>query len=227
MVDAGRRVASRPLAAEDPRLLRQRLSKWAKENGRPFPWRGTRDPFEVLVAELLLQRSRSSTVSKVYIEVLAQWPTARAMAQADADAIAGVIRPLGLTSRAVTLQKVARAVDKHGMPTTVEGLRSLPGVGRYVANATAAAAFGAHAPVVDGVSARVYRRVYGFTQPGDEPDVWELAAKVAPTGDTTRWNWAVLDLASSVCLPKRPRCWACPVADACVTGREASVAGTT
>jgi A/G-specific adenine glycosylase len=173
----------------------------------------------VLVAEVLLQRSRGKTVEKVYETLFLRWPDASSLSRARESSIAAVIRPLGLVRRAATLKAMARNVVELGdIPASVEGLLALPGVGRYAANATLTVAFGQRAPVVDGVTARVYRRYLGL--PGDLPatsdeKLWEAVGAVTPRGRTREWNWAVLDLAAEVCLPRRPRCGSCPLGSTC------------
>jgi A/G-specific adenine glycosylase len=195
---------------------------WGRANRRAFPWREETDPFRVLVAEVLLQRSRGGTVARVYGELFARWPTASALASADVEEVRSVIRPLGLVRRAETLRRLAAAVVERGdVPSSVAALQELPGVGRYAASATAAVAFGRPVPTVDGVSARVYRRYFGL--PSDLPPVaderlWATVADVTPRGAVREWNWAVLDLAAAVCLPKVPRCPACPLRATCVVG---------
>ena len=125
------------------------------------------------------------------------------------------IRPLGLVRRAGTLRAMAKEVARlGGVPGDLDALEALPGVGRYAANATLVVRFGKRAPVVDGVSARVYRRYLGL--PSDLPatsdrSLWEEVARATPRDASREWNWAVLDLAAEVCLPARPRCGVCPL----------------
>ena len=196
------------------------LQAWGRANRRTFPWRETRDPFRILVAEVLLQRSRGKTVANVYEALFDRWPDAEAIANARVSSIRSVIRPLGLVKRAEALKALARAVVEQGeVPRTLDGLMSLPGVGRYAASATLAVAFGRRQGVVDGVTARVYRRYFG--QQGNEPatsdgDLWDLVEKVTPTREVREWNWSVLDLAATVCLPGRPRCRECPLQAHCI-----------
>jgi A/G-specific adenine glycosylase len=206
-------------AAEFTRLLQS----WGRANRRSFPWRETRDPFRILVAEVLLQRSRGRTVAKVYEELFDRWPGAEALAMARVPSIRSVIRPLGLVRRAETLKALAGEVVQRGeVPRTLDGLLALPGVGHYAASATLAVAFGRRRGVVDGVTARVYRRYFGLT--GDEPastdkELWGLVHEVTPSRGLREWNWAVLDLAATVCLPGRPRCGECPLVDICAFSR--------
>jgi A/G-specific adenine glycosylase len=206
----------------DPRTFRRLVLAWGRAHRRSFPWRETDDPFRILVAEVLLQRSRGVTVAKVYGTLFARWPDAAALARARVSSIEAVIRPLGLVKRAATLRAMAAEVARTGgVPTDERGLLALPGVGRYAANATLAVAFGARAPVVDGVTARVYRRYFGLegtAQASEDATLWEVVHRVTPRADVRAWNWAVLDLASSVCLPKVPRCIECPLRATCATG---------
>ena len=201
----------------------RQLQAWGRVNRRSFPWRETRDPFRILVAEVLLQRSRGRTVAKVYETLFARWPDAEAMASARVPSIRSVIRPLGLVRRAETLKALAGAVvEQGGVPRTLDGLLALPGVGRYAASATLAAAFGRRQGVVDGVTARVYRRYFGLAGEGPaSPDgeLWELVERVTPSRGVRGWNWSVLDLAASVCLPGHPRCPVCPLVESCASTR--------
>jgi A/G-specific adenine glycosylase len=203
----------------DVRWFRRRLLTWGREHRRSFPWRETDDPWRVLVAEVLLQRSRGKTVAKVYEELFRRWPDAAALSRARESSIAAVIRPLGLVRRAGTLRAMAGDVVRLGrVPNTLEGLLSLPGVGRYAANATLVVAFGRRAPVVDGVTARVYRRYLGLDSAlpaSSDEELWAAAEEASPAGATREWNWAVLDLAAEVCLPARPRCPSCPLMERC------------
>ena len=203
----------------DVRAFRKDLTRWGKANRRSFPWRETDDPFRILVAEVLLQRSRGTTVAKVYEQLFERWPDAASLSRARADTIEKVIRPLGLNKRAGTLKEMAAVVSGlHEVPSTRDALLALPGVGPYAAGATLAVAFGKRTPVVDGVTARVYRRYFGLDPAipaSSDPELWRVVAEASPPKNNKEWNWAVLDLASSVCLPKVPQCHECPLAAHC------------
>ena len=193
-----------------------RMLEWARESGRIFSWRSDKDPFRVLLAEVLLQRSRATTVDRVLQELIAKWPTPHAVASADLQQLAEVLRPLGLTSRATRIQGLAKALaEREDVPTSPLQLRELPGVGYYAASSTSAAMGGEEQPLVDSVSSRVFRRYFDA---GEYQDVIELAARVYSDAPAGRWhelNWAVLDLASAICRPKRPLCNECPVTATC------------
>ena len=178
-----------------------------------------------MLAEVLLQRSRGRTVAKVYRSLLKRWPDAATLSRAREASIATMIRPLGLTRRATTLRAMAKEVVRlGGVPRTFDELIALPGVGRYAANTTLVVAFGKKAPVVDGVSARVYRRFFGVGSdllPSEDEELWKRVAEVTPSR-ARDWNWAVLDLAAEVCLPARPRCGACPLRAKCAFASQAA-----
>ena len=165
------------------------------------------------------QRSRGTTVASVHQELFRRWPTARALSRARVATIETVIRPLGLVRRATTLKQLAHEVVRLGdVPATLDGLLALPGVGPYAAGATLAVAFGRRAHVVDGVTARVYRRYFGSASdlpPSNDKELWGLVETATPKRNLREWNWAALDLASSVCLPKVPRCSVCPLESHC------------
>jgi A/G-specific adenine glycosylase len=205
--------------SHDERRFVRRLLRWGREHRRSFPWREEADPFRVLVAEILLQRSRGTTVAPVYTELWRRWSDAAALSRARVDSIRAVIRPLGLLRRAETLKQLAAEVVALGrVPSTLEGLLELPGVGLYAASATRAVAFERRQATVDGVTARVYRRYFGLDD--DLPasvdrELWAVVDKVTPRTGVREWNWAVLDLAATVCLPGRPRCEICPLGSDC------------
>ena len=191
--------------------------EWWEEHGRDFPWRNTVDQFRILVAELLLQRSRSGSVRSVYIELFERWPTPADLKVADTDSILAVIEPLGLQQRASRIKELASAWDDlDQVPTDVAGLQQLPGIGPYSAKATAAAMSWSAQPPVDSVSSRVMKRLLRGLSDGKDDD--ELAISVYSHAPEGRWrdlNWAILDIAAAVCMPKIPRCDDCPISADC------------
>lgn len=206
----------------DPQVRRffvRRLLTWGRTNRRDFPWRRTNSPFRVLLSEVLLQRSRSSTVAKVYEDLFSRWPSAAELGRARISAIQRVIRPLGLINRATTIRALARAVDSAGGTVTARtDLTQLPGVGPYAAAATTTVIFDRPTPVVDSVSARVYRRFFGLSSNlavESDSRLQETVRTVTPKQAAREWNWAALDLAALICLPQKPRCPECPLQNGC------------
>ncbi len=203
-------------ATADPDHFTSQLLAWYADHGRDFPWRQTSDPYRILICEVLLRRSRSTTVAKVTDPFFARWPSAAELATAEVDEVITVIRPLGLTGRASQLVELGQALtDREQFAESVDDLVALPGVGRYAAAATLGE------PTVDGTSARVYRRYSGQLDAPQHKTVddalWKTAEDLLPAAPEARRmvNWAVLDLAASTCLPAQPRCDACPIAPGC------------
>lgn len=168
------------------------LLEWFSVNGRDLPWRRTRDPYAILVSEVMLQQTQVERVVPRYLEWLERWPTVEALAAA---APADVIRAwqgLGYNRRALNLHRAARIVAEHGWP---DDLTELPGVGCYTADAVRAFAFGHAVLPVDTNVRRVLDRT---------------GHRFGPTA-----GQALMDLGATVCLARVPRCGICPLAAEC------------
>lgn len=206
------------------RAVRSELLRWWRDHRRALPWRETSDPFRVLLAEVLLQRTPWWKVARAYETLLARWPTPEALASAPLGDLVEVVRPLGLLSRAPRIRDLAAAVARRGGVPAVEAeLRELPGVGEYVARAVRSFAFRTGDALVDSVSGRVLRRVFGLPHEGEparDPALWVLARAVVGRARAAHVNWAILDLGAALCKPKRPRCPECPLAGHCAWARQ-------
>ncbi len=149
-----------------------------------FPWRRTREPWEVLLAELMLQRTRADLVVPVYDSAMRRYPTAAAFADAPNDDLADLLRPLGYHHRNARLRAAARACSSE-VPRTMAGLMSVPGVGRYAATATLCFAYGRRLAVIDPSVIRVLARLHlGTSQrarPRDDPALWAAADQLLPS----------------------------------------------
>src|SRR6202011_62080 len=169
------------------RSFQRRVLDWYAVHGRDLPWRRTRDPYAILVSEILSHQTQISRVVPVYRRVLRRYPTVQAMARAPLAEVKALTDPLGYKIRGQWLQGAALQVaDRHGgiFPSTVEELRKLPGVGRYTAGAVASFAHHRDAPVLDTNVARLLRRYFGVvtTPRARTEEVWSLAAAVIPKG---------------------------------------------
>lgn len=203
--------------------FQESILSWGTQNRRDFPWRKDLDSFHVLVAEFLLQRSRSKTVATAYTKLFSRWPSFLDLAEASISDISDVIGLLGLKKRATNLKGLAKAVKERGSVPDSEGeLRQLPGVGRYIANATLVTAFEKNIPLTDSVTMRLYRRYFGlggcmsstcYSTSINKTD-WDFLSKIM-TKQVKELNWSVLDLAASICLPRVPRCPDCPLESSC------------
>jgi len=170
----------------------EQLLAWFQENGRDLPWRKTRDPYAILVSEVMAQQTQVDRVAPRWLAWLERWPDAGALATASAADVIREWQGLGYNRRALNLHRAAQHVAAHGWP---DDLTELPGVGRYTADAVACFAFGHDVLPVDVNVRRVSERT-GHT----------FAAAAAQ---------ALMDLGATVCLARIPRCEACPLAERC------------
>lgn len=190
------------------------LRTWFTRQHRDLPWRRTRDPYAIWVSEIMLQQTRVETVIPYYERFLASFPTVKALADAPTDAVLKLWEGLGYYARARNLQRAARVVCEAGgvLPSTRDALLSLPGIGRYTAGAIASIAHGERVAAVDGNIERVLSRLHAV----ERGSVWPQAeALIAFAADTAIHNQALMELGATVCVPRAPRCEACPVRLAC------------
>ena len=198
-------------------FLRESLLAHYDAHGRSLPWRGETDPYRIWVSEVMLQQTRVETVIPFYKRWLERFPDVTALAQADLDDVLLAWQGLGYYRRARALHGAAAVVrEAHGgeMPQTVEGLRSLPGVGEYTAGAVASIAYDAPVAAVDGNVKRVFARLFDVAHPraGWLRDMAATLVDPARPGD---WNQALMDLGATVCTPRAPACAECPLRTVC------------
>ena len=210
----------------------QRLLAWYVVNRRPMPWRESVDPYRVWVSEVMLQQTRVDTVIPYFTRFLERFPTVGTLAEADPQDLLKMWEGLGYYSRARNLQRAAQqlvAEHRGVFPARAAELRALPGIGDYTAAAVASIAFAEPVPVVDGNVLRVFTRFWGITDDIRDPALRRRlssrlgrilraspAAKAAP-GD---FNQSMMELGATCCLPRQPRCTACPLQPDCVAYRD-------
>lgn len=196
--------------------------KWGRANFADYPWRHESDPWFALLAEVLLQRTRASTVSRVYPDLKTRFPTPRALADADPSAVREVLGGLGLTWRLPLLQRLADEIARMGrVPTDERVLRGLPGVGAYVAAAYRSLHCGERSVLIDANVVRWLCRMTGRPMDGETRRkrwVLDLADELTPRRAFRDYNYAVLDFTMRVCA-QPPVCERCPVREFCVFGR--------
>jgi A/G-specific adenine glycosylase len=218
-------VSSEPLAAApDVRHLpqiQQTLLDWYARAGRDLPWRHTRDPYAILVSELMLQQTQVDRVIPKWEAWLEQFPTVQALADAPTSAVIKAWSGLGYNRRAINLQRLAQAVvAAHGgnIPGDVAELKALPGVGPYTAGAVAAFAHNRPVAMVDVNIRRLLHRLFVGAEVPDyrvsEGEIWSLARAAVPPGRSADWHQALMDLGAMICRP-RPACDRCPVRNWC------------
>jgi A/G-specific adenine glycosylase len=192
------------------------LLEWGAGARRDLPWRRTRDPWAVLVSELMLQQTQVSRVVPAYTAFLVRFPTPAACADAPVGDVVRAWGGLGYNRRAVSLHRAAVAVvDRFAgsVPAGLDELLDLPGVGPYTARAVLAFAWDADVGVVDTNAARVLARAVAG-RPLGSLEAQSLADAVVPESRGWAWNQAVLDLGATVCRRRYPRCHGCPLAAA-------------
>ena len=215
------------VAPREAQRFRRRLLRWFRRHGRDLPWRRTRDPYHVLVAEFMLQQTQVSRVEAYYGRFLERYPTVEVLARAEAAMVRESWAGLGYYRRAANLHRLAQAVvsDHAGLiPRDPAHLVRLPGVGRYTAGAVASFAYQRAIPAIDTNVARVIRRAFHPRRPGRGADrmVWATgAARMPRRSGPAAWafNQAIMDLGALICTARVARCGICPVRPVCATGR--------
>ena len=196
-----------------PGLFRGRVLSWFRRSGRDLPWRRTRDPYRVLVSEVMLQQTQVSRVLPAYRRFLRRFPTLRELSSAPLGDVLREWSGLGYNRRARDLHRIAR-MCASGLPNTVDGLDALPGVGSYTASAVACFALGKTTAFADTNIRRVLgRAMLGRT--ATEGEAIALDARVGSRRKSARWHHALMDIGATICTAKRPRCDVCPVRAGC------------
>jgi A/G-specific adenine glycosylase len=198
--------------------FRRLILCWGRSNQRSFPWRETSDAYQVLVAEVMLQRTSATSVARVYPGFVKRWPTPQALAAAPEQEIRRSLESLGLSFRALRLRDIALALsNEEEVSLDPLWLIALPGIGAYVAHAVPVFAAQQDLPVVDGVVGRVLRRYFGLhgrRQASRDRELWDVARQLAFGGRARELWWGVLDFAEAICRP-RPKCHICPLRRTC------------
>jgi A/G-specific adenine glycosylase len=196
---------------------RERVLAWFAEAGRDLPWRATRDPWPVLVAEVLAQQTQAARAAAAWPRFLERFPDVAALAAATPAEVLRAWQGLGYNRRALALQRTARAVvERGGWPETVEELAALPGIGPYTARAVACFALEQRVAPVDTNVARVLARSLAGADPAQLTPAarQRLADQAMPQEQPWAWSSALMDVGSLHCRP-RPRCDGCPLAPSC------------
>ena len=219
------------------RTFGRRLRAWFRHSGRDLPWRRTRDPYRVLVSELMLQQTQVARVVDYYARFLERFPTLGHVAESPVEHVTGAWAGLGYYARARNLHALAKRVTDGSGPGVIPAdpahLRKLPGVGAYTAGAVASFAYERRAALVDTNVARVLSRVFAPEldpkRPRDLAQLWRVAEIVLPRTGRTAWahNQALMELGATVCTARVRRCELCPVRPQCATNAVRGCPGAT
>ncbi|MDE6012397.1 MAG: A/G-specific adenine glycosylase [Prevotella sp.] len=204
------------------------LLEWFRENGRALPWRQTQDPYAIWLSEVILQQTQVKQGMNYWLRFMRHWPTVELLAAATEDDVLREWQGLGYYSRARNLHFAARQiVEMGGFPQTLEGIKSLKGVGDYTAAAIGSIAFGLPAAVVDGNVYRVLSRHFGISTPINTTEGKKefslLANHLLPKKNASAYNQAIMDFGAIQCTPQSPRCLICPLQESCMALREGRV----
>lgn len=198
------------------------ILRWYKRNKRDFNWRKTRDPYKILVAEIMLQKTDAKKVSEIYDGFIAKYPNIEALSKASVEELRKEIMLLGIHSRAERLKNLAiKIITKHDglIPSNKKKLMELPGVGSYIANAVLCFAFDRDVPLIDANIIRVLNRVFSITssksRPRNDMKMWDTVEKLVPKGRGREFNFGLLDFAAKVCTVKNPKHEVCPIKNIC------------
>ncbi len=218
-------MPSKPIPASTRTAFGRRLRAWYNENHRDLPWRKTRDPYRVLVSELMLQQTQVSRVLDFYAQFLESFPTIQHLANATPKRVMESWEGLGYYARARNLHKLAKHVTRDGaagtLPSEPHELRKLPGIGAYTAGAVASFAYEKRAALVDTNVARVLSRVFAPRlnpkRPRDLKKIWALAEATLPRTGKAAWtqNQALMELGALICTARVKRCAECPLKSTC------------
>jgi len=208
-------------SSENIRLFRSKIILWFNENERIYPWRETRDPFKVLIAEMMLRRTKADQVKMVYNQLFTEYPDIETMAKAENEKLEQILYPLGLKWRTSAFGLVVREVKEKyqcRVPETREELTALPGVGEYVAGALLSIVYGKKEWIVDSNIVRLFKRYFGVKTSKEgrrDKHVIEIAKIYASGRNPRKANLAILDFSALVCTPRKPNCEKCPLRKRC------------
>ncbi|MDG3003408.1 A/G-specific adenine glycosylase [Paludisphaera mucosa] len=207
-------------------MIRERLLDWFDSEKRSLPWRTDRDPYRILVSEMMLVQTTVAAVVPFFERFLDAFPDFASLAAANEDRVLKAWEGLGYYRRARQLHAAAKTiVVQHGgmMPDDADAVRALPGVGRYMAGAILSQAFDRPEPIVEANSRRVLARLLACTDDLTSRDaqgrLWNAAARLVPPRQAGDFNQAMMELGALVCSPRTPRCLICPLAAICEARR--------
>lgn len=201
----------------------RRLLAHYQATKRDLPWRKTREPYAVLVSEMMLQQTQAARVAPRFERFMDRFPTLGSLAAAPLAAVLREWSGLGYNRRARDLHRIARACT-NGLPTDVAALDALPGIGAYTAGAIASFAYRQRVAFADVNIRRVLGRIF-LGRPGTPQEGVELDARAMPEHNSDQWHHALMDLGATICTSRDPKCEVCPLRRQCLFVRSPAVGG--
>ena len=192
----------------------QTIQNWYQEYGRlDLPWRNTDETYYIYLSEVMLQQTQVKTVLETYyIPFIERFPTLKSLGEAPLDDVLKMWEGLGYYNRAKNLHKTATLVDE--LPSDIEELIKLPGIGQNTAHAVAAFAFNQPVPIMEANVKRILCRLHQLITPTDKK-LWEIAYDLVDKVNPFNYNQAMMDIGATICLPRNPKCEICPLSDIC------------
>ena len=206
------------------KAFRSSLIQWFRQYGKPYPWRFTKDPYAILVSEIMLQQTQVATLANknYYENWLKKFPNIQKLSEASEEAILKEWEGLGYYNRARNLQKCAKEIiEKHQgiFPQEMDSLLSLSGIGLYTAGAVLSFAYNLPLSIVDANIARILARLHNFEERIDnrkgEEKIWNWAEELLDKKNSRIYNSALIELGQNICLPRQPLCEKCPISSFC------------
>ncbi len=202
--------------------FREKLTKWYPEGGRMFPWRKPGATiYEIIISEVLLQRTKAETVARFFPSFIRKYSSWRKLSRATDEQLQAYLKPIGLwRRRAAVIRKLSFEMTKRNghFPREPKEIETLPGIGQYIRNAIMIFCNGQNYPLLDTNMARILERYFGPRDLADiryDPYLQDLASRVVQDTDPKMINWAILDLAATICKIRNPACIKCPLKHGC------------
>ncbi|MBI3638724.1 MAG: hypothetical protein HY223_00220 [Thaumarchaeota archaeon] len=206
-------------------ILVNNLLRWSKNNSPDYPWRNTSDPYHIMVSEMLLRRTRASSVIDVYKKFIRKFPTVSLLSKSSVEEIENIIRSLGMKSRSDKMKSVAKMiVEKYSgnFPSKESELLAIIGKeSQYTVNAIRCFGLNQQVPIFDVNVKRIFERILSIDfgkSAHKKKSSWKLVSTVVPEKNIKQYNWALLDLGKAVCTPVDPKCKICPLKTICDYG---------
>ena len=202
-------------------LLADLLINWYMKKGRTFPWRKTRDSYRILIAEIMLQRTRANQVVPVYLSFLKEFPDVYTLDKASIEEIMKYFSKLGLKHRAKRIKTLTKdLIEKFDgrIPDKREDLLKLPSIGEYISDALLCFSFEKNVGVLDSNVCRIIGRIFSLKSKGEarrDIQFRQLIDELVPSNQAKEFNWALIDLGALICKPRNPLCNQCPVYSLC------------
>ncbi len=206
------------------RYFKNKIKNWHKVHNRNFLWRETTNPYKILIAEIFLQQTDVNKVLHIYSPFLHEFPNISILSKAEYSNVAKYINKVGLSYRTNRILNIAKIIQREynsDIPSEQNILLSLPGIGRYIANAVSCSAYNKKCEIVDTNIVRLFNRFFNIVskskRPRNDKYLWEIAFRLLPQKPSSVkfWNWALLDFSALVCKHYNPECVNCQLKKHC------------